>query len=228
MANRKAQKSAYKRRLFSSCFEYPSVVKENKNRNLGYYKHTFSSLGVELLSFFLCKIQSSVSPSQKYCVLQMECKKERVKVAKHTEIKRKQREKWNRIQTYLIPFDKLFAILKRFGYFNRSKWYVCASRHRIGSCVAWALLWIWCGGWRRWWWCLIWCLMLRWLLLGFACKCWCCHFYAFSTLFSLGLSLYFLSMILVYQISPLLHCLIISRISEWLVEYFQTTLPHNG
>lgn len=124
------------------------------------------------------------------------------------------------MQTYLIPFDKLFAILKCFGHINRSKWYVCASRHRIGGCVAWALLWIWCGRrWRRWW-CLGWCLMLRWLLLGFACKCWCCHFYA-----CFPLSLHFLRTILLYQIPPLLHALIISRISEWLVEYAQTTLP---
>lgn len=81
--------------------------------------------------------------------------------------------------THLIPFDKLFAILKRFGHFDRPERYVCSGWwYRTGR-IAWtALLWI-CsdGGGRRWWRrCFWWRLMLWWLLLRFRCKCWCCHF----------------------------------------------------
>lgn len=81
-------------------------------------------------------------------------------------------------RTYLIPFDKLFAILKCFGHFNRSERYVCSGRWCRAGCVAWTtLLWICSDGGGRWWrWCFWWCLMLWRLLLRFRCKCWCCHF----------------------------------------------------
>lgn len=92
----------------------------------------------------------------------------------------------NRYITYLVPFNKLFTILKCFWHFDRPKRYVCSSWWYHTSCIAWTtMLWICCccgscccnyGGRWRWWWCFWWCLMLWWLLLCFCWKCWCCHF----------------------------------------------------
>lgn len=85
--------------------------------------------------------------------------------------------------TYLIPFDKLFAILKCFGDVDRPERNVRASRWHCARCIAWALLQIWrCGG-RGWRWYFCWGLLLRWMLLRFCCKCWCCHFCAVFFLF---------------------------------------------